>query len=296
MKLFTFKATTHCTTPARLGTPVGSAAMEKTLETPGPVEVDTVGTDWEANLSGLLNLKDPKAVRAGLTDRKEPIKIYTHVVRHPGHGFFLVDTGVSRTLADDPAGAGVGLLLRKFGGIDKMRPEPSTAEVIAAEKTPLRGVFLTHLHLDHVSGFPDIPKDVPIYTGTDEAEASLFLNMFAQGTNNHLLTGRPPLQELQFAGDPDGAFAGVNDVFGDGSFFAILTPGHTIGHVSYLARTPAGAVLMTGDVSHTRWGWDNDVEPGTFLAERQPSRDSLRALKALSKRHPDMTVKLGHQP
>jgi len=88
----------------------------------------------------------------------------------------------------------------------------------------------------------------------------------------------------------------VNDVFGDGSFFAILTPGHTAGHTSYLARTTTGPVLLTGDTSHTRWGWENGVEPGTFLAEREPSRNSLRALKALSQRHPNMTVKLGHQP
>ncbi|MGW7748682.1 MBL fold metallo-hydrolase [Streptomyces chartreusis] len=42
---------------------------------------------------------------------------------------------------------------------------------------------MTHLHLDHVSGFPGIPKGVPIYTGAREAEATLFLNLFAQGTN-----------------------------------------------------------------------------------------------------------------
>jgi N-acyl homoserine lactone hydrolase len=295
MKLLTFRTTTHRTTPASIGTPVSSAAMEALIDQPGPIGLTTVGADWVANLSGLLNLKDPKAVQAGLEERKEPIQIYTHVVRHPAHGFFLVDTGVSRRLVEDPAGVGVGWTLRRYGGIDKMRPRQSTSEIIEAERTPLTGVFMTHLHLDHVSGLPDIPKDVPIYTGADEAEASLFLNLFAQGTNNHLLDGRPALEELQFTKDPDGELEGVNDVFGDGSFFAILTPGHTTGHVSYLARTTAGPVLMTGDVSHTRWGWENDVEPGTFLAERQRSRESLLALKALSRRHPQMTVRLGHQ-
>jgi N-acyl homoserine lactone hydrolase len=49
---------------------------------------------------------------------------------------------------------------------------------------------MTHIHLDHVSGFPDIPNDVPIPTGAHEAEATLFLNLIAQGTNNHLLDGR----------------------------------------------------------------------------------------------------------
>ena len=296
MKVLTFKATTHKANPARIGAPISAAAMESVIDQPGPVEVKTIGVDWEAPITGLLNIKHPKAVAAGITAHKEPIKIYAHVVRHPTQGFFLVDTGVSRRFVQDPAGAGVGWVLRKYGGIEKMQPQQSTAEIIEAEAAPLEGVFMTHIHLDHVSGFPDIPKHVPVYTGAHEAQARLFLNLIAQRTNNHLLDGRPALEELQFTNDPDGTFDGVNDVFGDGTFFAILTPGHTAGHTSYLARTTARPVLMTGDTSHTRWGWDNDVEPGTFLADRQRSRTSLHALKALSQRHPDMTVKLGHQP
>lgn len=296
MKPFNYRTTTHPTRPARIGTPVSTAAMEAVIDQSGPIELKTVGTDWVANLSGLLNLKDPKAVQAGLKNRKEPIKIYAHVVRHPTHGFFLVDTGVSERLAKDPAGVGVGWVLRTFAGVKEMRPEPSTSAVIEAEGTPLQGVFMTHLHLDHVSGLPDVPKHVPIYTGPREAEASLFANLFTQGTNNRLLDGRPPLEELQIPKDPDGNLEGVLDVFGDGSFFAILTPGHTSGHLAYLARTTTGPVLLTGDVCHTRWGWDNDVEPGSYLSERQRSRTNLLALKALSQRHPTMAVKLGHQP
>jgi glyoxylase-like metal-dependent hydrolase (beta-lactamase superfamily II) len=291
-----FHATTHPTRSARLGTPVGSAAMEKVIDDSGPVQVKTVGVDWQANLSGVLNLKDPKAKAAGLTKRKEPIKIYTHVLRHPSEGFFLVDTGVSKRFAQDPKSVGVGLMLRKYAGIQDMHTEPSTAQIIEREGVPLKGVFMTHLHLDHVSGLPDIAQDIPIYVGARESEASLFLNIVAQPTNNRLLHGRPPLQELQFRNDPDGVFEGVIDVFGDSSIFAILTPGHTAGHISLVVRTPDGPVLLTGDVSHTRWGWENGVEPGTFLAERQPSLDSLNKLKALSTRHPTMDVRLGHQP
>jgi N-acyl homoserine lactone hydrolase len=108
--------------------------------------------------------------------------------------------------------------------------------------------------------------------------------------------GRPALNEFQSVKDPDGKFEGVIDVFGDGSLFAILTPGHSAGHVSYLARTTTGPVLMTGDVCHTRWGWEHGVEPGSYLRDRDGSRKSLFALKALSERHPKMTVALGHQP
>jgi len=290
-----FHATTHPTQPAQLGTPSGSAAMEALIGQPGSVQVNTVGVDWQANLSGVLNLKDPKAKAAGLTNRKEPIKIYAHVLRHPSKGFFLVDTGVSERFAHDAKDVGVGLMLRKYAGIQDMHTDPSTAQIIDAEGTPLAGVIMTHLHLDHVSGLPDIPQDTPIYVGAHEAEASLFLNLVARPTNNNLLAGRPPLQELQFEKDPDGIFEGVVDIFGDSSVFAIHTPGHTAGHISLVVRTPDRPVLLTGDVCHTRWGWDNGVEPGTFLAEREPSLDSLNKLKALSDRHPNMDVRLGHQ-
>jgi N-acyl homoserine lactone hydrolase len=136
----------------------------------------------------------------------------------------------------------------------------------------------------------------PIYIGPNEAQASLFLNPFAQGTNDRLLAGRPPLKEFQIPKDPDGKLEGVLDVFGDSSFFVILTPGHTVGHLSFLARTTAGPVLLATDTSHTRWGWDNGVEPGTYLWNRERSHKNLLALKALSERHPNMVVKAGHQP
>jgi N-acyl homoserine lactone hydrolase len=296
MKPFTFRTTTHPTTPADIGTPASSSAMEGVIDQPGPIELKTVGSRWAAPLSGLLNLKDRKAVQAGLKNHKEPIQIYLHVLRHPTQGFFLIDTGVAEQFVTDPAAVGVGWVLRKYGGIEKMGGQPSTAAVIASETVPLKGVILSHIHLDHVSGLPDVPKDVPIYIGPNEANASLFLNLFAQGTNDRLLAGRPPLKEFQIPEDPDGNLEGVIDVFGDSSFFAILTPGHTVGHLSFLARTTAGPVLLATDVSHTRWGWDNGVEPGTYLWNRERSHKNLVALKALSERHPNMVVKAGHQP
>ena len=289
--------TSHPAQPADLGKPISSAAMEALIDQPGPIELKTiVGADWIADLSGLLNLNDPTAVQAGLGDHEEPIQIYTHVVRHPTRGFFLVDTGVSKRLVDDPASAGVGWVLRKFAKIQRMQVRQDTLSVIKSEGVPLQGVFMTHLHLDHISGMPDVPKDVPIYTGPSEPEYSSLVHMVVQGTEDSFLEGRPALREFQFSKDTGGKFEGVIDVFGDGSLFAISTPGHTPGHVSYLARTPTGPVLLTGDTCHTRWGWENGVEPGTYTDDRESERRNLLALKTLSERHPKMIVKLGHQP
>jgi N-acyl homoserine lactone hydrolase len=61
----------------------------------------------------------------------------------------------------DPAGVGVGWVLRKFAGIQQTRAQPNTAEIIASEGVPPKGVMLSHIHLDHVSGLPDVPKGCP---------------------------------------------------------------------------------------------------------------------------------------
>src|SRR6476620_631849 len=73
--------TTHQTAAAGLGKPISSSTMEALINQPGPIAVRTVASsDWKADLSGLINLKDPKAVQAGLTDHEEPIQIYAHLV------------------------------------------------------------------------------------------------------------------------------------------------------------------------------------------------------------------------
>src|SRR5215468_9706342 len=114
--------TSHPAKPADLGKPISSAAMEALIDQPGPIELKTVvGADWIADLSGLLNLKDSKVVQAGLKDREEPIQIYTHLLRHPTQGFFMVDTGVSKRLVKDPVGLGVGWVVRNFAKIEKMQ-------------------------------------------------------------------------------------------------------------------------------------------------------------------------------
>lgn len=295
MTLFKFKATTHAAHTAKIGKPVSWDTMEQLIDTPGNLKVKSVTTNWAAKLSGLLNIKDAQAKAAGIKDHDESIEITTHILKRPNQDFYLIDTGVSEQLLQDPKEAGVGWMLKKYGGVDSMNAHPSTESIITNESGKLKGVFLSHIHLDHVTGLPAIPKETPIYIGKNEADAQLTLNIIAQGTNNRMLAGRPALQELPFNQDINGTLTDIVDVFGDQMFFAIPTPGHTIGHISFLARTTDGPILFTGDVSHTRWGWDHDVEPGTFLADRVASKKSLKLLRDLSKRHPNMTVKLGHQ-
>lgn len=288
-------ASTHATRPATLGKAASAEAMEALIDRPGPIQVETVvGADWAVTRAGLIDLTDPRAKAAGLTDGDEPIQIYTHVVRHPTRGTFLIDSGISRRVVDDPRGVGIGWAVRKVMHTERIHVQTDTA-ALERRLPPLSGVLLTHLHLDHISGLPDVPGQVPIFTGPGDAAERELLFMFSQGTIDNVLGPHDAIQELAFAPDPSGRFAGVLDLFGDGSLFAILVPGHTAGSVAYLARTPRGPVLFTGDTSHTRWGWEHDVAPGKFSSDRQRNAASLVALRGLAARHPSLDVRLGHQ-
>ena len=264
------------------------------LDTPGPLTVETVGScDWVAPLSGLVNLSHEKAKAAGLAERDEPIEVFFHAVRHPELGTFIVDTGIERALRDAPDRAAIRGLVASAMRTERMRAKTPLGDWVQREK--LAGVFLTHMHPDHVSGMPDVPRGTAIYVGPAESRERALRNLVLQRTMNRLLEGHAPLSVLQFRPDPDGRFRGVIDVFGDGSFWAIHVPGHTRGSLAYVARTASGPVLLVGDTSHTAWGWLNGVEPGSFTADRAANAVALEKLRALAAEHPAMSVRLGHK-
>jgi glyoxylase-like metal-dependent hydrolase (beta-lactamase superfamily II) len=287
--------TSHDSAPATLGRPSSTSHMESLLSTPGPVVLEkVVAADWQVPLSGMLNLDHPRAVEAGLTDRPEPIHIYAFAVRHPERGLFLIDSGVARGIADGTSEV-LSFVVKQGLGTDDLKVRTDTARWLAAQPDPLRGVFLTHLHLDHILGVPDIPANVPIYTGPGEPHGRRLLNLVTQGTTDRALEGHGALRELDTEPDPDGEIAFVHDLFGDGSVFALGVPGHTAGSTAFVVRTTGGPVLLTGDASHTSWGFAHGVEPGTFNEHPDRAAESLAALRALAARHPELRVQPGHQ-
>jgi glyoxylase-like metal-dependent hydrolase (beta-lactamase superfamily II) len=182
--------------------------------------------------------------------------------------------------------------------VEKLVVRTDTATWIAAQRDKPAGVFVTHLHLDHVMGMRDLPAGTPVYVGPGEATSRSVEGWLVRSITDEALSRKGTLREWRFTPAPraDAAFDGVIDIFGDGSLWALHVPGHTAGSVAYLARTQDGPVLMTGDACHTAWGWQHGVEPGSFSTDRARSAESLRRLKALVARHPAIQVRLGHQP
>jgi N-acyl homoserine lactone hydrolase len=79
--------------------------------------------------------------------------------------------------------------------------------------------------------------------------------------------------------------SGDRDVFGDGSLTIISTPGHTPGHQSLLVKLPkTGALILTGDLVHFQYMWDNKVVP-PFNFNKEQSLASIERIVKLVAKH-----------
>ena len=281
--------TSKATTAAVIGTARSGDAMLTALQNDGALIFQKhLMAQWQVPLSGLVNLEHPRAIAAGLEDRDEPIQIFTYTITHPRHGTFLVDSGVSERFRSTETN-NVSSLVNAVMRFDTLQLEKTTREV-SEQVAPIQGVFLTHIHMDHILGLTDLDESVPVYVGTGETRLKHFMHAFTRGTTNRLLERQASLSELPFGE------SGIIDIFGDGSFFAFHAPGHTPGTTVYIANTTDGIHIMLGDVSHTAWGWQNQVEPGSFSYNQAQSAVSLAAVKQLSDALPGVIVHPGHQP
>ena len=283
-------ASSVSTVPSALGQQANTQSLLSVADQAGPIEFEKhIAANWQVPLSGMLNLNHPKAIAADLRDREEEIQLYIYVIRHPEHGTYFIDSGISTNFLDAENNTDVSLLVKSVMSTDKLEVVKTTKDLLLENNKPVQGVFLTHIHMDHILGLNDLSSNIPVYIGPGDAASKSLEHLATRGTTDRLLKNVSSLQEWQF-GD-----AGLIDVFADGSLWAIHAPGHSPGHTVYLVRSTNGPQLVVGDASHTRWGWDNLVEPGTYSKDALKGIDSLQRLKTLALENTNITVHPGHQ-
>lgn len=283
-----YRTSTIASKTSTLGVAINSKELIANISTGKKIETKVINAaDWQVPLAGLLDLSHPVAKKAKLTNKEEAINIFAFHIKHPKFGDYFIDTGVSESFAKTPGEFGVPGWVEPMLGLEKLSVNLSTKDYLNQNNiSTLNGIFLTHLHLDHISGLPDINNSAPLYVGKQEASAKYWMNIATQGAVDKLAEGFGDFNEWQ---------APIVDVFNDGSLFAIHMPGHTKGSTAYLINAVNGPILAVGDVSHTRWGWDNKVGPGQFSMDKNQNQLSLMKLQSLVRNIPNLTVILGHQ-
>ncbi|MFT7687732.1 MAG: N-acyl homoserine lactone hydrolase [Candidatus Azotimanducaceae bacterium] len=287
-------ATSIDVTRAKFGILKSEVDIQASLRLVGPITMTKhLAAHWEVDRAGLINLDSPKAIAAGLEAGPESIEIYTYSITHPQFGTYLIDSGVSKNFLDAKNNTDLTFIVRAAMNTDSLKVVKTTSAIADSFSEPIKGVLLSHIHLDHIMGLSDLPFGTPVYIGPGDSKLTRAENLFTQGTTDRLLVNVDSLREWPF--NPEAPSSSAIDLFGDGSVWAIHSPGHTPGSTAYLVQSTNGLQLITGDASHTRWGWINGVEPGTFSTDQPASLKSLTKLKKFVTLNPGTEVHPGHQ-
>ena len=138
-------------------------------------------------------------------------------------------------------------------------------------------VFIGHLHFDHAGGLKELKRagcGAEIHVHCDElwaARAGGDTSVFADDLVDD--AGRP-IAFCEVSGEYEIAW-GVS---------AVMTPGHTAGHMSMLIELPKGRpVLLAGDAADLQENLDDEIAPGGLVeGGHDQAVASIRKLKALA--------------
>jgi len=279
-------------TSAYAVTPSSYHTWDEVFAHPTPVTVETLVTGFiDMNRCDNLDASNP-AVSSCRSP--EPLLDLVHLVRHSRLGVYLIDSGFASRFAESPPYGNYSLAMQLFnralGVRNGQRAHQSAADVLRERGLRPRAVFFTHLHPDHTSGAAELPADVDCVFGSQEAS---FLARVAVGSH---FEGKPRLRTLDYTGVPPMPPLGpAVDLLGDGSLWAVSTPGHTPGHSSYLVNGDP-PTLLVGDASHFAWAFEHDVAPRAWTsADGARAVKSLAELRRFAREYPRVRMVFGHE-
>ncbi|KAF5970657.1 metallo-beta-lactamase superfamily [Fusarium coicis] len=185
---------------------------------------------------------------------------FSFIVEHPKSGnkydTLLFDLGVRKDWENLPTPFVQGI---KEGGC-KIEVQKDVATILkenGKDLSEVGGIVWSHWHFDHVGDaqtFSGI-TDLIVGPGFKKAHVPAWPTVPESHIDEKAWQGRT-LREIDFAEEGKGLKIGqfdALDFYGDGSFYLLNTPGHTIGHLSALARTtvdPPTFIFMGGDIAH----------------------------------------------
>jgi N-acyl homoserine lactone hydrolase len=182
------------------------------------------------------------------------------------------------------------MLVKKMSGKGSQESNTHIAAIVERENIQLQGVWLTHLHPDHTAGIVDLPKNIPYVVG--EGERYLNFRFFMQSDH---LAGIEALYEIDFEEGIDlPPFGKGIDLFGDGSFWAIESSGHSKGHVMYFINGLDERVLVTGDACNDQYQFDTGIGPGYFSSDLEEAQKVLESIIIFKERYPEVNLAFGH--
>jgi glyoxylase-like metal-dependent hydrolase (beta-lactamase superfamily II) len=267
-----------------------SASNNLIISSPS-VEVQYIHSgNLEVNLSNPLNLKHPSC--SGINNEEIQVPINAYLLHHKKYGYFLIDTGCESAYTDNAYGPMKGLLLSLFVPKTKLEPYKAIENQLSEEVLHnLKAVFFTHLHADHTSGLPALPENLIYIAGKGEKSYSvkglIDFQHFRKSDTVYMLDFDKEISETFPIGK-------AIDIFGDQTVWAISTPGHSKGHVSYLINREDRPVLIAGDACILNKSLELGVGSGTSSADSEQDQKTIDKIVTFIKNNPNVEVWCGH--
>ncbi len=259
------------------------------LSDPKPITINTYATGiMRTGLSAIMNLEHERAL--DIEDVVIEVPVNVSIIHHQKFGAYLIDAGLDSSYVYNPYGTSKGILVKKFMGKGSQDPNTDIAAILDGENIRLQGVWLTHLHPDHIAGIVDLPKNIPYVVGEDER----YINFRFLMHSDHL-AGIKVLYEIDFNQGIDlPPFGKGVDLFGDGSFWAIESSGHSKGHVMYFINGVHEKVIVTGDACNNQFQFDTGIGPGYLSSDVDKAQEVLESIKTFKEHYPEVKLVFGH--
>ncbi len=255
------------------------------LQNPSDVTVESIKTGTvNINRKGTINTKHPKA--GYIRDEILNVPIMSHLVHHKEFGNFLLDAGLDKLYSDDTYGGIQGEFAEEFF----QEKNENIKFQLDNKNITINGVFLSHLHADHIAGIRELPKNILYLVGKGEIEK------YQPDIYGNFLNGIETIYEIDFSGlkqiPPLGHSA---DLLGDGSIWAVSTPGHTNGHISYLINGLKEVVFFAMDACFIQDNLKLKIAPSDYTWDIKMAQKTLDKIIQFSEDHPEVRVICGHE-
>ncbi|KAA3620827.1 MAG: MBL fold metallo-hydrolase [Bacteroidetes bacterium] len=264
-------------------------SWDEILSSSTPITIQTHSTGiMQTDLSGIMNLDHERA--ADIQEKIVEIPVNVFIILHHEFGDYLIDAGLDSSYANNPHGTIKGILAKKFLGKGSQEPNTHIAAILEQQNIQLKGVWLTHMHPDHIAGVIDLPKNIPYVAGKGERYVNF---RFIMQTDH--LKGIEALYEIDFSKGIDlPPFGKGVDLFGDGSFWAIESSGHSTGHVMFFINGADEKVLVTGDACNDQNQFDTGIGPGYFSSDIEEAQKMLESIISFKEQYPEVRLLFGH--
>jgi N-acyl homoserine lactone hydrolase len=221
------------------------------------------------------------------------------LITHPAAGHVLVDTSLHPSIATKPR-ENFGRLATWYSRprTEAGRDLPAQLRERGADPRSIRLVVLTHLHFDHASGISEFPSTTFVLSSSEWTAATTGSRPLLRGYRPEHYDYAFDYRLVNFDAPGVGSyasFARTFDLLGDGSIRLAFTPGHTLGHMSVIARLRDRDFVIAGDAVYTM----RQLEGGPGQPRPHDPhlwRRSLQELQLFHREYPQAEIVPGHDP